>query len=225
MNKPRKTRKTRKKENMLKIPVRAEADRLMAAAEWKNSGPWVKHSMYVAQAAEMIASRHPKLDPETAFVLGFLHDIGRQEGPTDMRHVIDGYHFLSALGCEDAARICLTHSFPIQDVEARSGEWDCSEDELQFVRDYLTGVEYDGYDCLIQLCDALASHSGFCLIEKRLVDVAMRRGTNSRTIPKWKAYLRLLEEFEAAIGGSIYKLLPGVVENTFGFESRSGFQS
>jgi hypothetical protein len=201
----------------MKIPTRAEADCLMTEAEHKTPGPWVKHALFAAQAAELISARHPRLDAETAYVLGYLHDIGRQEGVTDMRHVIDGYTFLSALGYEDAARICLTHSFPVQDVQAHSGEWDCTEEELQFVKDYLAKVEYDEYDRLIQLCDALASHTGFWLIEKRLVDVAIRRGTNSMTIFKWKAFLGLQKEFEKEIGLSIYKLLPGVVENTFGF--------
>jgi hypothetical protein len=37
-------------------------------------------------------------------------------------------------------------------------------------------------------------------------------------VPRWKAYLNLQKEFEKAIGQSIYKVLPGVIENTFGFD-------
>ena len=76
-------------------------------------------------------------------------------------------------------------------------------------------IDYDRYDRLIQLCDSLALPSGFCLMEKRLVDVVMRYGTNPLTIPKWKAYFTIKDDFEGEIGGSIYALLPGVVENTF----------
>ncbi len=68
------------------------------------------------------------------------------------------------------------------------------------------------------MCDALALPSGFCLMEKRLIDVALRYGTNQYSVPRWKAYLRLQAEFEQAIGISVYKMLPGVVENTFGFD-------
>lgn len=78
---------------------------------------------------------------------------------------------------------------------------------------------------LIQLCDALALPGGFCLIEKRLVDVALRHGTNPYTIPKWKAFLEIQREFEETIGGSIYALLPGVIENTFGFDSSASSAS
>ena len=63
--------------------------------------------------------------------------------------------------------------------------------------------------------DALALPSGFCLIEKRLLDVALRRGFNAYTRDKWKAFLQIQQDFEAVIGQSIYDLLPGVVENTF----------
>jgi hypothetical protein len=73
------------------------------------------------------------------------------------------------------------------------------------------------YDRLIQLCDALSLPSGFCLIERRLVDVALRRGFNALTLDKWRAYLGLRQEFDQAVGTSIYRLLPGVVEHTFGF--------
>jgi len=91
-------------------------------------------------------------------------------------------------------------------------------EERKFVKDYLAGIEYTEYDRLIQLSDALALPSGFCLIEKRLMDVALRYGLNDYTLLKWKATLNLQQEFEQAIGQSIYGILPGVVSNTFGFD-------
>src|SRR5512140_384944 len=152
----------------LKVPMRDEANRLLAEAESSNPGPWAQHSRYVAQAAELIAARAglPQLAPETAFAMGLLHDIGRRAGVSDLRHTLDGYRYLLGLGYADAARICLTHSFPIQDARSGSGVWDCSEDEYQFVEDFLAGAEYSEYDRLLQLCDALALPGGFCLIEK-----------------------------------------------------------
>ncbi len=199
------------------IPTRRQAEALMQEAEGLNPGPWVQHSWYAAKAAEAIACRYPALDSEAAFVLGYLHDIGRRVGVADMRHLIDGYTFLKEKGFDKAARVCITHSFPIQDVRAVAGKWDCSDTELDFVKDFLRKTELDEYDRLIQLCDALALPEGFCLIEKRLVDVALRYGTNRYSVPRWKAYLRLQAEFEQAIGRSIYSVLPGVIENTFEF--------
>jgi len=44
-----------------------------------------------------------------------------------------------------------------------------------------------------------------------------RHGFNEHTLAKWQAYLALQQEFDQAIGTSIYQVLPGVVENTFGW--------
>lgn len=192
-----------------------EAESLLAEAARLNPGPWVQHSRYVAQGAGLIAARLPRLDAEAAYILGLLHDIGRREGVTDMRHVLDGYRFLVSLGYEDAARVCLTHSFPIPFAGAGAGQWDAPPQDVAFVQEFLDQNPPDENDHLIQLCDSLSLPSGFCLMEKRLVDVALRYGFNEYTLPKWKAKLAIRRSFEAEIGESIYQLLPGVIENTF----------
>ncbi len=201
----------------MNLPTREQAESMIREAEELNPGPWVKHSWYVAKAAEAIAGRHPAMDPEAAFVMGYLHDIGRRFGAKGMVHVIDGYNYLIGKGFEDAARISLTHSYPTGRAYSALVKWDGSEAELRFVRRFLAKIQFDLNDKLIQLCDSLALPTGFCLVEKRLIDVALRYGTNRYSVPRWKAYLRLQEEFEQAIETSIYKVLPGVVENTFGF--------
>lgn len=198
------------------LPTLSEAEALLDEAASQNPGPWVAHSRYAAQAARLIAAQAAPLVAESAYICGLLHDIGRRNGPSDMRHILDGYHFLQTLGFSDAARISLTHSFPIQEALSGSGKWDCSPEELRFVQEKLAGIEYDDYDRLIQLCDALALPSGFCLIEKRFVDVSLRHGFNEYTLAKWQAWLGLLQRFSAATGGPLYRLLPGIVENTFG---------
>ncbi len=199
----------------LKIPSRPAAQALLKEAGALNPGPWVPHSTHVAEAAGAIAACHPQMDSAAAYVLGLLHDIGRRVGVTGMRHALDGYNYLLSLGYGDAARISLTHSYPIKDIDAGADLWDGTPEEARFVQDLLNQLEYDLYDRLIQLCDSLAQPSGFCLMEKRLVDVVLRYGANPLTIPKWKAYFAIKDDFERAIGKSVYSLLPGVVENTF----------
>ena len=98
----------------MKIPDRIEAENLLAEAQVRNPGPWVEHSRHTARAAQALAAHHPELDACNAYVLGLLHDIGRRFGMTDMRHVLDGYHYLLGLGYESAARISLTHSYPLK---------------------------------------------------------------------------------------------------------------
>ncbi len=200
----------------MKIPALSEAEALLDEAAALNPGPWAAHSRYVAEAARQIAQRHPELEPEAACILGCLHDIGRREGWTDMRHIIDGCHLLAAQGYEDAARICLTHSFPLQDIREAFGKWDCTQKEYDFVADYLSRVQYTPYDRLFQLCDALALPAGCCLLEKRFIDVVLRHGFNDFTLDKWRATFAIKEQFEQEIGCSIYDLLPNVVETTFG---------
>lgn len=200
----------------MRLPARAEAERLLEQGHAKNPGPWLEHSKNVALAARLIAGRHPELDAEAAYVMGLLHDIGRQEGVTGMRHTLDGYTFLQGLGYEDAARICLTHSLQLKDIRSMFGVWDCAAEELAFMQRYIGGLEYDDYDRLCQLCDALALPEGLCLLEKRFVDVALRYGVNAYTVPKWRKTLELKAHFETVIGTSLYSILPGVVQTTFG---------
>lgn len=200
----------------MKIPPLEEAEQLLAEAAAMNPGPWASHSKNVALAARLIAERHPGLDPDCAGILGLLHDIGRREGVTNIRHLTDGHYFLNNLGYADAARISLTHSFPVPDLYVYMGEHDCSASDLQFLKDFLATVEFNDYDRVIQLCDGIATPSGFCLMEKRIVDVALRYGINDHTLFGWKARFQIKAEIEAAIGVSIYSLLPGIVEETFG---------
>jgi hypothetical protein len=177
----------------------------------------VAHSYRVAEAARIIAEHHPDLDPETAYVFGLLHDIGRREGAKGMRHVVDGYNFLIAKGHPRAARICMTHSYPVKDARSGASDWDGTEAEFQFVVDYLAGIEYDEYDRLYQLCDSLALPDGFCLIEKRWVDVLMRyKNFTPFTLPKWQAIADLKRHFDEVIEQNLYGLLPGIAETTFG---------
>ncbi len=200
------------------IPSLPEAHQLLCEAQERNAGPWVQHSIFVAQAARIIANQIPPLDPSSSYILGYLHDIGRREGCGDLRHTLDGYNFLHEKGYDDAARICITHSFPVKNAFAVVGNWDCSQEEIQFVSDYLDRIEYDLYDRLIQLCDGLSLSNGFCLIEQRLVDVALRHGINSYSLERWKAFFKIKDEFEEMIGKSVYSLLPGIVESILGYE-------
>jgi hypothetical protein len=180
-----------------------------------NPGPWIQHSQHVGLAARYIAQSCAHLDADKAYCLGILHDIGRRYGKTDMRHSIDGYYFCTKHGMNDAARICLTHSFPCGDIREACGHWDCTDDEYLFAEEFLRITFYDDYDLLIQLCDALALPSGFCLLEKRMIDVALRHGNPENIVPKWKKTFEIKNHFESVSGKKIYDLLPGVVENTF----------
>jgi len=198
------------------LPDRATAEQMLEEAKRKTPGPWVRHSCNVALSAQNIAELCPQMDAEKAYVLGLLHDIGRREGSFGMNHVLDGYRYCMLKGFSQAAQICLTHSFPNKNIHEAQGQWEREEDRT-IVGELLAGMQYDDYDRLIQLCDALGMASGFCLMEKRLMDVALRHGINQFTVDKWKAYFQVKEDFESVMKKSVYEVLPGIVENTFEF--------
>jgi hypothetical protein len=197
------------------IPTLKESKILLDEAGKLNPGPWVKHSINVGNAAQIIAENSPGLCGEVALILGMLHDIGRRAGITGLRHILDGYRFAKEKGFYNVAKVCITHSFDCKDIRSAIGTWDCTKKEYDFIKQYLENIEYDDYDKLIQLCDSLALPNGFCLIEKRMVDVALRHGINEYTTLKWKATFEIKDYFENKTGKSIYSILPGVVENTF----------
>lgn len=202
---------------MMKIPTCEQAASMLAEAEQLNPGAWAEHSRFAAKAARSIAEHCPGLDAECAYTLALLHDIGRRYGVSDLRHGLDGYNYLMGLGYDDAARICITHSYPLQDIRTNGENWDGTAEELNWLTIYLESVTYTKYDRLVQLCDGLALPEGYCLMEKRMVDVCIRRGVNDYTVEKWKAFFQIVQEFNQLSCGNIYTYLPGVVENTFGF--------
>lgn len=194
---------------------RERAERELEIGAQMNPGRWVEHSRNVAAACAYIAGRCPHLDEEKAYIYGLLHDIGRSGGMTSEKHLLDGYRYCIRYGWEKAAQICMTHAYMIQDVDTTIGLFDVTEQEFDFMRNFIRDAVYDDYDLLVQLCDSLALPNGFCLLEKRFVDVTMRYGVFPVTVPRWKKTFEIKDKFEAVIGCSVYSLLPGVVETTF----------
>ena len=191
------------------------AEKTLAWAHSRNPGPWADHSRYVAQACRAIAQQCPHLDADTAFCYGMLHDIGRYAGVTSERHLLDGYRYCIRQGWEKAAQICISHAFMIQDTATSIGVFDMPPEDKAFLDEFVRDAVYDDYDLLVQLCDALALPSGFCLLEKRFVEVTLRYGFHEFTLQRWRKTLAIKHRFEKMIGRSIYELLPGAAENSF----------
>ena len=190
------------------------AQQALEQAAKSNPGAWVDHSKYVAEACKNIALRCKNLSADQAYLFGLLHDIGRYAGVTSEKHLIDGYRYCMERGWEKAAQICISHAFMIQDIHTSIGEFDVSDADYRFMETFVANAVYDDYDRLVQLCDSLALPTGFCLLEKRFVDVTIRYGVHPATIDRWKKILEIKALFEAQIGCSVYTLLPGVVENS-----------
>lgn len=192
---------------MYKVPTVKLAENMLKEAENMNPGQWVLHNRIAGLCAVQIAQKCSDMNSDTAYVMGLLHDIGRRFGTSDLKHILYGYSHMIDNGYEDSARICLTHSFPLKEIGSYNGVNDCNAEESEFIQNYISSVEYNDYDKLIQLCDAFAYPTGACYLEKRLVDVVLQKGFNEFTTNKWKKLLSLKKYFDNRCNCDIYKLI------------------
>ena len=187
------------------LPTRKEAEELLKEAEQCNPGPWGNHSRIAEHCAEKIAEACEGMDPEKAYILGLLHDIGRKFGVRHLGHVSDGYRYMTSLGYDEAARICLTHSFNTMRIDDYIGRFDTSEEEEQLIRTELSKIIPDDYDRLIQLVDAMAGGDRILDVESRMSDVKQRYGSYPQE--KWNTNLQLKTLFENKTGKNLYDLV------------------
>lgn len=190
------------------LPTVDEAlNELMLAGEL-NPGPWVKHSINAGIAARNIAEKVSWLNPEKAYIVGLLHDIGRRVGIVDIpTHVYEGYRYCLGKGWDEAARVCMTHSYLRMQEEF---SYDPDNEQEKAIKAYIMSCQADDYDKLIQLCDSLAVDYGFVILEKRFVDVTRRYGIMEGYIKGWDIAFSIKEYFEKEMGCSIYDVLPDV---------------
>ena len=184
------------------IPSREEAERIIKEAEAINPGPWGDHCRVAAHCAERIAARCEGMNPDKAYVVGLLHDIGRRFGGRHLGHVADGFSYMMSLGYDEVARICLTHSFNNQSMDGYIGKIDTTEEELKLIQTELAKITMDDYDRLIQLCDALAGAEGVLDMEERMGDVKRRYGYYPED--KWNINLGLKKWFEDRMHADLY---------------------
>lgn len=191
------------------------AEKQLEWAAHQNPGGWVNHSKFVAIACKRIADKCDNLSSDLAYCYGLLHDIGRYTGISSERHLIDGYRFCNGFRWDKAAQICISHAFMIKNIHSSIGVFDVTDEDFLFIKRFLETANYDDYDRLVQLCDALSLPTGFCILEKRFVDVALRYGMHPYTLARWKKTIELKEYFERKADCSIYDLLPEVKDNIF----------
>lgn len=192
------------------LPDREKAEAMLVEAEKLNPGPWGNHSRVVAQCAEKVAKK-AGLNSEKAYIVGLLHDIGRREGVTNFRHIIDGYDYLKKQGYDEAAKICLTHSFCIRDICMHIGACDLTQEQYQRLEVLLKECNYDDYDRLIQLCDSIALPTKAVDLDTRMEDVKRRYGSYPEE--KRKKNFELKKYFEEKMGQDLYMVVAEKTED------------
>lgn len=70
------------------FPCKNDAVSELELAGRLNPGAWVQHSYNAANAAKIIAENCNNLSTEKAFACGLLHDIGRRNGVSAVKHII-----------------------------------------------------------------------------------------------------------------------------------------
>jgi len=128
------------------------------------------HVFNVAKIAEAIAEQtNGALDSDTAYSLGLLHDIGRikDETVTHIPHGIEGFNYLTQIGHPEIAPICITHNFIDKDIQ--KSDFPTYSDELfAETKQYLSTIEYNDYDRVIQVADLFSRGKEIMSIQQRL---------------------------------------------------------
>lgn len=169
---------------------------------------WIDHSICVGNSAGKIA-KSLGLDIDKAKTLGYIHDIGKGIGEFK-EHVMNGYKYIKELGYdEEYANICLTHSYLNNDVNCTAGGF---PKDIPFRTEFIKEHEYTIYEKIINLCDLMCTNVNMTL-EKRLVDIMLRKGVHENTVYHIKEAQKLKKEFDEMLGFNVYKLFPDVLEN------------
>ncbi len=166
---------------------------------------WIDHSICVGNTAGKIAEKL-NLDIEKAKTLGYIHDIGKGVGNFH-KHDINGYNYIKELGYDDEyADICLTHSYLNNDVMCTAGG---IPEDIPFRTTFIKNHKYTLYEKIINLCDLMCTDN-VMTVDKRLIDIILRRGAYSNTQYHVQATYKLKEYIDSNLGFNVYELFPEI---------------
>ena len=172
------------------------------------SDGWIIHSICVGNCASKIA-KALNLDSELAKTLGYIHDIGKSVGEYTS-HVIGGYNYLKSLGYDETyCNICLTHSYLNNDIYCTAGG---IPDDIPFRTEFIRNHKYSEYEKIINLCDLMCTKV-VNTIDKRLIELMIRKGVYENTQYHIKETYKLKKYFDDLLGYNLYDLFPEIKNN------------
>ena len=176
---------------------------------------WIEHSICVGDSAGILAKalkeKGYNVDVDKAITLGYVHDIGKYTGESH-GHVMRGYEYLKNKGYdEEYANICLTHSYLNNDILCTAGGVPDKE-KNPFLTDFIEKYEYTLEEKLINLFDLMCT-TKILTIDKRLIDIVLRKGVFFNTQYHVKETYKLKEYFDNLLGYNLYDLFPEIKEN------------
>ena len=182
-----------------------------------DSDMWIDHCFCVGNTAgkiaELLNKKGYNVDVDKTIILGYLHDIGKYNGES-LGHVMRGYNYLKDKGyAEEYCNICLTHSYLNNDVICTAGGIP-NPDDNPFLTEFIKNHEYTLEEKLINLCDLMCPQGGkVYTIDKRLIDIMIRRGAYANTQYHIKETYKLKEYFDDLLGYNLYNLFSEIKEN------------
>lgn len=178
---------------------------------------WIDHSIGVGNTAGKIAKalneKGYNVDIDKTITLGYLHDIGKYNGESH-GHVMNGYNYLKEKGYdEEYCNICLTHSYLNNDIICTAGGVP-NPNENPFLTDFVKKHQYTIEEKLINLCDLMCPPGGKVFtIDKRLIDLIIRRGAHTNTQYHVIETYKLKQYFDNLLRYDIYSLFPEIKDN------------
>ena len=177
------------------------------------SDGWIAHSICVGDAAATVAEALNKkgfdLDIDKARTLGYIHDIGKGVGPFN-KHVMNGYEHLKKLGYnEEYYNICLTHSYLNNDVFCTAGGVPV---DIPFRTKFIKHHKFTIYEKIINILDLMCTKK-VLTVDKRLIDIMLRKGVAENTQYHIKEAYNLKAYFDNLLGYNLYDLFPEIKDN------------
>ena len=172
---------------------------------------WITHCICVGNSAGKIAQKL-NLDEDFAKTLGYIHDIGKRDGyDHNIKHEIRGYNYILKLGYDkEYASICITHSFLNNDINCVAGGVPSKDIyKYDFMKEYVENHEYTIYEKIINLCDLMCKYNNMTL-EKRIIEIMLRRGCHPNTVYHITEAQKLKTEIDNLLGCSVYSLFDDI---------------
>lgn len=192
----------------MRLTSKEALEMLEKAKKTTSHDGWIYHSICVGNCAERIAEAL-NLDKEKAKTLGYIHDIGKRTGEF-RNHVMNGYHYLKELGYDDEyCNICLTHSYLNNDYMCTAGG---IPTDIPFRTEFVRNHEYTIYEKIINLLDLMCT-SVVNTVDKRLIELIIRRGAYENTQYHVKEAYKLKQYFDDMLGYDLYDLFPEIKDN------------
>lgn len=110
---------------------------------------------------------------------------------------MNGYKYIKELGYDDEyANVCLTHPYLNNDVVCTAGG---IPEDIPFRTEFIKNHEYTIYEKLINLCDLMCTNV-VMTVDKRLIDIMLRKGAYSNTQYHLKETYKLKAFFDDKLG-------------------------